>query len=232
MTSHTASGPLARAKRLLSGVEGLLAVGPETLGSFTLRRLVAILVVFGAFYGAVMGSFGGDAGPRVQQMLYSALKVPLLLGVTFALSVPTFFVTMTLMGLRNDFAVCLRALMATQAALAIVLASFAPLTLLWYASSADYSGSLLLNAAMFGVASLSVQQVLRRLYRPLIRRDPRHRAMMRAWLGIFAFVGIQMGWVLRPFIGNPAEPTTFFRHEAWGNAYEMVARHVMTSLGL
>jgi hypothetical protein len=36
---------------------------------------------------------------------------------------------------------------------------------------------------------------------------------------IYAFVGIQMGWVLRPFIGQPGVPTTFFRPGAWGNAY-------------
>jgi len=33
-----------------------------------------------------------------------------------------------------------------------------------------------------------------------------------------------MGWVLRPFIGDPTQPTRFFRVEAWGNAYEIVAK--------
>ena len=28
--------------------------------------------------------------------------------------------------------------------------------------------------------------------------------MLRTWLVIYVFVGIQMGWVLRPFIGDPA----------------------------
>lgn len=207
-------------------------MGPETLGSLPTLRLIGILAVFGALYGAVMGSFGGDGGPRGLQMLFSASKVPLLLGVTFALSVPTFFVLMTLMGLREDLGESLRALLATQAALAIVLASLAPFTLLWYASTTDYSGSLLFNGVMFALASLTVQRVLKRLYRPLVQRDPRHLGMVRVWLGVFAFVGIEMGWVLRPFIGNPAEPTEFFRQEVWGNAYEMVARHVMNGLGL
>ena len=31
--------------------------------------------------------------------------------------------------------------------------------------------------------------------------------MLRAWLGVYAFVGIQMGWVLRPFVGQPDRPT-------------------------
>jgi hypothetical protein len=43
---------------------------------------------------------------------------------------------------------------------------------------------------------------------------------------LYIFVGIQMGWVLRPFIGDPMEPVQFFRDEAWDNAYVIVARMV------
>jgi len=39
------------------------------------------------------------------------------------------------------------------------------------------------------------------------------------WLVLYTFIGIQMGWVLRPFIGSPKLETAFFREEAWGNAY-------------
>jgi hypothetical protein len=43
--------------------------------------------------------------------------------------------------------------------------------------------------------------------------------MLRTWLVIYVFVGIQMGWVLRPFIGNPGAPVQFFRDDSWSNAY-------------
>jgi hypothetical protein len=46
--------------------------------------------------------------------------------------------------------------------------------------------------------------------------------MLRAWLVLYVFVGIQMGWILRPFIGEPARPTQFFREEGWSNAYVVV----------
>jgi hypothetical protein len=35
--------------------------------------------------------------------------------------------------------------------------------------------------------------------------------VFQIWLVVFALVGAQMGWVLRPFIGNPAVPFTWFR---------------------
>ena len=69
-----------------------------------------------------------------------------------------------------------------------------------------------------------MQLILRVYYGPLIRKNKNHRWMLRAWLVVYAFVGIQMGWVLRPFIGDPALPVQFFRADSWGNAYVIVSR--------
>jgi len=68
--------------------------------------------------------------------------------------------------------------------------------------------------------------LLRRLYRPLIARDARHRALLRLWLIIYTFVGIQMGWLLRPFIGMPDTPTRFLREDTWSNAYVFIADRI------
>jgi hypothetical protein len=62
-------------------------------------------------------------------------------------------------------------------------------------------------------------------------RSPRHRLLLRAWFFLYAFVGIQMGWVLRPFIGDPHLPVAFFRSEAWGNAYVIVGKLVVNAIG-
>jgi hypothetical protein len=37
------------------------------------------------------------------------------------------------------------------------------------------------------------------------------KMVFRCWILLFGLVGAQMGWVLRPFIGNPALPFTWFR---------------------
>jgi hypothetical protein len=187
-----------------------------------LALLAGLLLVFGCTYGAAMGSFGGVLGERFWQVTYSAVKVPLLLGVTFLLSLPSFYVLNALLGLSEDFPHVFRALAATQTGVAIVLASLSPYTLFWYVSNADYSLAVAFNAVIFGLASVTGQVMLLAWYRPLIARRPRHRWMLRAWLVVYAFVGIQMAWVLRPFIGNPDQPTRFFREESWGNAYEVI----------
>lgn len=186
------------------------------------RDWLAATVWGGVCYGAVMGTFGGFAGDRGWQILFSAMKVPMLIAVTTLLALPCFFVMNTLVGLRDDLALAIRAVIATQGAVGVILAALAPLTAVWYLGSAEYHEAILFNGVMFAVASLAGQWVLRRRYRPLIEKDARHRAMLRLWVGIYAFIGIQMGWVLRPFIGELNRTPTFFRESAWGNAYVVV----------
>jgi hypothetical protein len=187
-------------------------------------NLAVLVAVFGLLYGAVMGSFGGVFSPAALQMLYSGLKVPLLLLATFVLSLPFFFVANSLLGLRSDFADAVRALLATQAGLAIILASLAPFTLFWYASADEYQAAVAFNGLMFFIATISAQWILRSYYRPLIQRNPTHVWMLRTWVVVYSFVGIQMAWVLRPFVGTPGSPVQFFREESWGNAYVVVAK--------
>lgn len=176
----------------------------------------------GLAYGGVMGAFGG----RPLQVAYSAVKVPLLLLATLALGLPTYFILNTLLGVRSDFAAAWRAVVASQAGFTIILLSLAPFTTLWYASTTHYRASILFNAAMFAIASVGAQEILRRSYLPLVARNPNHRRLFRAWLVLYAFVGIQMGYTLRPFIGDPGQPVGFFREGAWENAYVAVARMI------
>jgi hypothetical protein len=214
-------------RTLFFRADDILRSRPWTTGSGRARsvlpRLAACLLVFGMLYGAAMGSFGGACGDRVWQIVFAALKVPLLLLATFMIGLPSFFVVNTLFGLRRDFVEALRALVAAQAGMAIVLSSLAPFTLFWYASSSDYEAAILFNGLMFAAASFSGQKLLRDYYRPLVLRNARHRPMLWTWLTIYIFVGIQMGMVLRPFIGAPGLPIQFFRSGAWENAYEVVA---------
>ena len=136
-----------------------------------------------------------------------------------------------LLGLGQDFADALRCLVAAQAGTTVVLAVLAPYTALFYASSSHYQAAILFNAIAFGAASLTGQFLLLRFYHPLIQRNARHRWMARLWILVYAFVGIQMGWVLRPFIGNPAEPPEFLRTEAWSNAYVVILRLAWSVVG-
>ena len=71
--------------RLLRG-EGEYSAAPQMpdVEHAPVRTQLLIIVLFGAAYGAVMGSYGGLAGDGWKQALVSAIKVPFLYSVTFA----------------------------------------------------------------------------------------------------------------------------------------------------
>lgn len=189
---------------------------PGAVVGTTLGRSWAIVIAGGLLYGAVMGSYG----LRPLQVAISAAKTPLLLGATFALGLPCMAVIYSAAGLRSEFPEAARALASAQAAIALALASLSPLTAFWYASTEGYLGAISFNGAMFALACVAGSFAIGRSGARLVARDPRHRAPLCAWVGLYAFIGIQMAWVLRPFIGDPARPVALFREDAWGNAYE------------
>ena len=170
-------------------------------------------------YGAVMGSYS----LRPLQMACSSVKVPMLLAVSGLICLPSMFVVNTVLGLRQDLGAVLRGLVLAQGTVCVSLAALAPLTVVAYLSLGEYGEAVLFNGVVFLAAALAGQVTLGRHYRPLIAANPKHRIARDAWLGLYVFVAIQMGWVLRPFVGDPNQPTGFFREGAWSNAYVEVA---------
>lgn len=55
------------------------------------------------------------------------------------------------------------------------------------------------------------------------------RLVFGCWVVVFAVVGAQMGWVLRPFIGSPAQAFTWFRVRD-SNFFEAVLNALRTLL--
>ena len=196
---------------LLRG-EGTHAVGG---GRVPVAGLLLIVLVCGGLYGAVMGGYSLNA----EQMLYSALKVPLLLVVSTLVCLPNFYVLNAVLGVAGDFRAALRGILSAQATLAVTLAALSPVTAFLYVSGDSYEFFKLLNGAMFFVGSLAAQRTLARHYAPLLARDRRHRRALLGWPVLYVFVAMQLAYVLRPFVGNPALPTTFLRETWWGNVY-------------
>lgn len=194
--------------------------------------LLVGIVAAGAIYGAAMGSYhlGGTGVSRagsVLMMLYAGLKVPVLLLLTGALCLPGFFVISTILGLRESVRPALKAIVAGQAGVALALAGLAPVTRFVYFCGLDHRQALLWSALVFACATAIGHLVMLRRYRPMLRdsRDgKRHRFMLTLWLVTYAFVGIQLGWTLRPFVGTPGVEVTFFREGPFTNAYVEVAK--------
>lgn len=211
-------------------------VGGELLDGIARRALVrepslvgllCAIVVAGGLYGAAMGGWRVFEDERWQLAIFGAIKSPLLIVTTSLVVLPGFFVLNTVAGLRDDFREAMRAILVGQAGLTIALASLAPVTQFIYFTGVTHRTAILTNAVMFTIAAVVAQFVMLRWYRVLIRKDRRHLIMLVAWLALYAFVGMQMGWMLRPFIGDPTQSPAFFRQEPFTNAYVFIFRLIL-----
>ncbi len=205
-----------------SAVERLLRGDVDDTPS--IRTCMVLAAVGSAAIGVALGGSSGEWRLAV----FAAVKVPLLLAVTTLFCVPSFWVVNSVLGLRDDFAAAMRGLLAAQATLGLMLAALAPMVVFCSASVRDPYGLTLLDAGLFGVGTLAAQRVLARHYQLLIARDARHRLALRGWLVLYAFAGVQVAWVLRPFRGTEGFAVQFVRPEAFEqNAYVVLAEHVM-----
>ena len=189
--------------------------------------LLVVICLFGGIFGAAIGSFGGI---RPLQMIFSAVKFPMLLLMSLGLTIPSFYVFNSLLGTHKDFRASMRAIMATQTSMTIFLAALAPLTVVWYASGSSYTSARLFNISLFACCAWYGWIMMGRFYRPLVASNPMHSRLIKIWIFQFVFVAIQLSWILRPFIGKTSRPTNFLREEAWGNAYLEIGLVVLRSM--
>lgn len=178
----------------------------------------AVIVFCGSFYGAVMASYHGVAGERALMVAYGAVKVPLLFLATMAISIPCFYVLNLLAGLGDDFKTVWQGLVDYQMSIALQLLALAPVTAFANVIYADYRTAQVWSTFIFAVASWNARRSLDVCYGPLLAKNKNHATLRRFWFLLYAFVGIQMGWDLRPFVGHPQMEIQFFRDHI-GNAY-------------
>lgn len=192
-----------------------------------------IVLCAGAIYGGVMGSWSAGGEGRIWLIPFAAIKVPLVILTTTLICLPGYFVLSTVLGLRSEFRAALAAIAAGQAGTTLALASLAPITRFIYVGGIGHAGALVLSAGMFTLAAAAGYAVMLRRYRPLLGNRitaRKHRLMLIAWITMYIFVGIQMGWMLRPFVGTPGMAVKFLRPEPFSNAYVAVAKIVVQSV--
>jgi hypothetical protein len=103
-----------------------------------------------------------------------------------------------------------------------VLAALAPLIPVYYTAIDDKSLAVLGCGLCFAAAALCSLLVPARMFRLAGLTTPTHRALVVCWFVLYAFVGIQLGWMLRPFVGSPDIPPAFLRDDPFTNGYVVV----------
>ena len=124
-----------------------------------------------------------------------------------------------LLGVGDEFESVSRSLVGVQVAFVSVLAASSPLVLLLYASGTTYRGALGANMVLWVFSSLVALQIARKQLAPQLRHEKKLRTLGAWGFVLWAFVAVQTGWSLRPFIGRPDAPPQFLRSDALSNAY-------------
>ncbi len=196
------------------------------------EKMQAMLIsslIFLAIYGAVMGS-----SASLWQALSSAVKLPLLFVATLLICSPTLYFFNVLYGsnqsLTQNVALMLTAITVTS----VLLLSFAPIVVFFLLTTSGYQFFKLLNVAFFAICGIVGVAFLSQGMRVVSAAGEEgvraRRWVMWLWVLVYGFVGSQMAWTLRPFIGAPSMKFELFR-QLGGNFYTNIFASIGEILG-
>ena len=213
---------------LLRGEPAALAGWSAEFESRRFAFHLAVIVAGAGCYGAAMGWWRDP-----MQGLYVGIKFPLIILLTTLGNALLNAMLAPLLGLNIMFRQSLLAVVMSFAITAAVLGAFSPLVgfMVWNAppmtpdvkSSSAYALIKLTHVVVIAFAGIAGNA---RLFQLLTQLGGNKRVAWRvlcAWLAANLFLGSQLTWIARPFIGAPYLPVTFLREGAWhGNFYENV----------
>src|SRR3989338_7939071 len=174
-------------------------------------------LAFSVIYGLGLGFFAAG-----WQIPAAGLKVPTLIVLSLLICLPALFTFNVILGSKLSFLQCTAVLSMAAYLTATILASFAPILLFFAISAGGHDFITLLNVAMCAMAgALGVMWIWRAMtsLAESSGREP-NLTILRIWILIYGFVGAQMSWILRPFVGNP-ESFALFR-KIQSNFFEAV----------
>ena len=231
----TASVNAATGWELLRGADAFLleiAAGRNLLRHW--MRLCLGMTACAATYGAVLGYWHGS-----ELAFYSAIKLPLVLLLTSALTVAFAWTAAALLGLPLRFGQVAVLTFLALAVASLLLASLAPVAGFFtlcapvptFQERTAHNLLYLLHTAFVGCCGLAGTVAL---WKAMLKLDAPLRTLRTVyiiWVVAFALVGGEVAWVLRPFIGSVYMPVDFLRADALdGNVYEFIFTDIFPHL--
>ena len=213
---------------ILSVIEEFLKRSDEFLKNLTEEKGLTdyfvdsnlAILALSAVYGATMGAWAGGLS-----ILFSAVKVPVLLLISLYLTIPSYYVLYSLLGGKRSLRQTTVLLLFSFTVMATVLIALVPINLFFVItttrSSNTYAFMVLLNIAIFTLAGFfgltNFVKGARVLYGESLENwKP---AFMLGSL-ILIIVGTQLAWVLRPYF----DYYPWFIRPLEGNFYTAMAQ--------
>ena len=230
MQTQTITSNLRELGPLMRGEVGALRAWTADWRVGNMSRDLTLIVTGAGLFGAAVGWWRDP-----WQALYAGIKLPLILFLTAAGNALLNAMLAPLLGLHLPFRQSFLGILASFALAATILGAFSPLAafVIWNAPALDaganastiHAGILLLLVAVIAFAGIAANLRLFQLLRSLAGNSGAAWRVLLAWLAGNLFLGSQLSWILRPFIGAPGLPVEFLRATAFeGNFYEAVFR--------
>ena len=196
----------------------------------------AVTIVLGCgLYGRVVGLWRGP-----QQALFTAVKMPLLIFLTCAGNALLNGMLAQVLGTGLGFRQTSMAILMSFTIAALILAALSPVA--WFillntppltsvARGTGHSITLLSDVLFIAYAGIVANRRLLGLLAAVCPTRATAQRVFWSWLAGNLFLGAQLSWVLRPFIGTPGLAVQFLREDPLrGNIYAAVfgaLRHLL-----
>jgi hypothetical protein len=215
---------------LLRGDLDVISAWSRHWNNHRIALQIAVIFAGAGSYGAAMGWWRDP-----HQALFTAIKLPLIILLTTIGNALLNAMLAPLLGLNLPIRQSFAAILMSCTIAAAILGAFSPLLafLVWNApamtakASANgvYNLMLLAHVAAIALAGLTGNARLFQLLKRLGGSRWVAQKVLVAWLAGNLFLGSQLSWILRPFVGSPQLPVEFLRATSFhGNFFETVFR--------
>ena len=215
-------------KVVLRGEASQVSAWTRDLEASRVWSWLVVAILGSGMFGAAMGWWRAP-----EQAVYTAVKFPVVVLVTMLGNAVLNAMLAPLLGVNIGLRQSLLAVMMSFAIAAAIMGAMGPLLafFIWntppLADQANSSGAhaaiLLMIVGMVAFAGVVANLRLLQLLREISGSESAARRVLFAWLAGNLFLGSQLSWILRPFIGSPGLPVQFLRDEPMkGSFFEAV----------
>ena len=169
-----------------------------------------LMALFAFGYGFVMGIYNS-----VLQAAVAGIKVVVLFTLVLIICFPAFFIIQLILGSKLKIHQIVSIILAGFMLTAAIMVSFVPIVVFFLLTGGNYYFIQLLHIGIFVFSGIfGMKTIVDALKYSCEKKNiyPRTGVVVfRFWIVIIAFVGVQLAWNLRPFMGDRDEPFKLFR---------------------
>lgn len=177
-----------------------------------------VILLGSSLFGMVVGWFTGGL-----QIFYVLVKLPFLMLGSLAISFLTIAILSSMVSKRLGFRTIAGLALRVLAILSIVLGSFAVPLYFFITQDFSHNATLLMTLAFAGIAALCGLWTLYRCLSKMVS-ETLARLLSLGWFIVFGIVGLQLGWLFRPWVGwiDRVSGTVPFMRLYSGNVFEAI----------